>query len=170
MVLKKGQGIAKVKGFIVWKPGMNAHCSKCKSFTMKFFEMVISPLWNLFRYTDTASWMIVIQYITKSQKCLMSSLLVMSNLNWFSPGTQKVPWLIRREWTWHHKSNGDSPATDHTGQSRAHRKCIPSPHSHCPHWCLFKLGFDTRRDYFSTEFFSHHTFASNALKLPISSM
>lgn len=54
-----------------------------------------------------------------------------------------------REWTWHHKSSGDSRATDHRGQSRAHRKCIPSPHSHCPHWCLFKPASDTWRDCFS---------------------
>lgn len=56
---------------------------------------------------------------------------------------------MRREWTWHHKSSGDSWATDHRGQSRARRKCIPSPHSHCPHWCLFKPASDTWRDYFS---------------------
>lgn len=93
--------------------------------------------------------------------CLMVSPLVMSRLAWFSRGTQRVP-LIRREWTWHHKSNGDSWATDHRGQSRAHRKCIPSPRSHCPRWCLFKLGSDTWRDYSSPQISSHSTLASNA--------
>lgn len=86
---------------------------------------------------------------------LMWSNLVISSLDHFSPGTQRMLWLILREWMWHHKSYGDSRATDRRGQSCAHRKCIPSPHSHCPHWCLFKLSFDTWRDYSSTENLLH---------------
>lgn len=100
---------------------------------------------------------------------LMLSPLVMRRLGWFPPGTQRMP-LKRREWTCHHKSNGDSWATDHRGQSRGHRKCIPSPHSHCPHWCLFKLGSDTWRDYFSTQISSHSTLASNTPKVRLSAL
>lgn len=97
----------------------------------------------------------------------MLSALLMSGSDKFSPGTQRARSLIRREWTWHRKSNGDSWATDHRGQSCTHRKCIPSPRSHCPHWCLFKLGSDTRRDYF-TQISSHSTLDSSALKVPLS--
>lgn len=98
----------------------------------------------------------------------MLSAPLMSSSDKFSPGTQSTRSLVRREWTWHRKSNGDSWATDHRGQSCTHRKCIPSPHSHCPHWCLFKLGPDTWRDYFSTQISSHSTLDSNALKVPLS--
>lgn len=98
----------------------------------------------------------------------MLSPLVMSSLDSFSPGTHSMPWIILREWTWHHKSNGDSRATDHRGQSRAHRKYILSPHSHCPHWCLFKLGFDTWRDFCSAQVSYNSTLAYKALKVPLS--
>lgn len=37
------------------------------------------------------------------------------------------------QWQWSHRSEG---------RVAAHRKYIPSPHSHCPHWCLFKLSSD----------------------------
>lgn len=103
--------------------------------------------------------------ITWANGSSMLSPLVMSNLDWFSPGTQRVPSLMCRGWMWHHKSNGDSRATDHRGQNRAHRKSIPSPQSHCPHWCLFKLGSDTKRDYFSIPVPAHSTHASNTLSV-----